>query len=84
MTEMQTPIPEWQPISTDPNDGAYRFYGLYVTNNKTGFRWFEAHYVALDDGGQLLHPSGDNFDDWAYDDFEVWAPAPPLPKEAKP
>lgn len=70
---------EWQPIATDPNDGAYRFYGLHVTG-PTGYTWFEAHYVALDDTGQLLLASGDNFDDWAYDDFEVWSPAPPQPR----
>lgn len=71
---------DWQPIETAPMDGAYRFYGLHVHNNHTGYRWFEAYYVALDTvDGQLMHPNGDNFSDWTYEDFEVWAPAPPLP-----
>jgi hypothetical protein len=71
---------EWQPMETEPGDGAFRFYGLHCEHNRTGFKWFEVHYVALDDTGQLVEPSGDSFSTWAYDDFEVWceAPLPPL------
>jgi hypothetical protein len=67
---------EWQPMATEPNDGEFRLYGLFVTNNVNGFTWFETHYVALNDDGQLVEPSGDNFDDWAFDDFKVWADVP--------
>lgn len=70
---------EWQPMTSEPNDGKFRFYGLFVEHNKTGFEWFEAHYVAQNDDGQLILPSGDNFDDWAFDDFTVWADAPTPP-----
>jgi len=73
----------WQTMDTEPNDGAFRLYGLFVTNNQTGFTWFEVHYVALDYEG-LKHPSGDNFDDWGFDDFVCWAPAPPPMEEGKP
>lgn len=68
----------WQDISTAPNDSDFRFYGLHV-NHKDGSSWFEAHYVAWDDDGNMVLPSGDNFDDWAYSDFEFWAPSPALP-----
>lgn len=66
---------KWQPMATEPNDGKFRLYGLHVTN-RSGFTFFEAHYVALNDDGQLIEPSGDNFDDWAFDDFIVWADVP--------
>lgn len=66
----------WQPMDTEPNDGEFRLYGLYVHSNVSDQWWFEVHYVAMDDGGQLVLPSGDNFDDWAFDDFICWAPAP--------
>lgn len=72
---------EWQPIASAPLDGAFRFYGLYVTYRQTGFRWFEAHYVALDSEIGLISPSGDGFSDWSYEDFEVWAPAPMPPAD---
>lgn len=72
----------WQPIETAKRDCNFRFYGLHVTQTN-GFTWFEAHYVAEDSQGQMIQPSGDNFDDWAYEDFEVWcdAPAPPEPAD---
>jgi len=68
---------EWQPIVTAPQDGAFRLYGLQVQHNR-GHCWFEVHYLALVDG-ELIHPSGDLFDDWAYEDFERWAEAPTWP-----
>ena len=71
---------EWHPMPA-PRDGNFRFYGLHVSNNRTGFRWFEAHYVAEDDTGQMVEPSGDSFSDWSFEDFEVWADAPSLPAE---
>lgn len=69
---------EWQPMSTEPCDGRFRLYGLHVAL-RSGFRWFEVHYVARDEEGQLLHPSGDSFSDWQFSDFEVWADAPQPP-----
>lgn len=69
---------EWQPMNTEPNDGAFRFYGLHC-KSADGFEWFEAHYVSLNNEGQLVLPSGDNFDDWAFADFECWVPAPTPP-----
>ena len=70
----------WQPMATEPRDNRFRLYGLNVTNNRTGFTWFEVHYVAQDDDGQMVEPSGDAFSDWSYDDFEVWADAPQPPQ----
>lgn len=56
-------VSDWQPMTTEPGDGAFRLYGLHV-KNKTGFAWFEAHYVARA---------------WSFEDFEVWADAPQPP-----
>lgn len=72
------PAQGWQEISTAPNDGDCRWYGLHVTH-KSGNEWFEAHYISHDDDGQMRLPSCDNFDDWAFSDFEVWCDAPPPP-----
>jgi len=71
-------VAEWQPMNTEPNDGAFRLYGLHVYNisHNISHSWLEIHYVALNEEGQLILPSGDNFDDWAFNDFECWAPAP--------
>ena len=68
---------QWQPIATAPRDEAFRLYGLNV-RHRNGHQWFEVHYVALVDG-DLIHPSGDCFSDWHYDDFEFWADAPAWP-----
>jgi hypothetical protein len=72
------PAQEWQDISTAPNDSVFRWYGLQVKHAK-GHEWFEAHYVSHDDDGEMRLPSGDNFDDWAFSDFEFWCDAPPPP-----
>ena len=72
---------EWQDISTAPNDSNFRWYGLHVRHS-SGHSWFEAHYVSHDDDGEMRLPSGDNFGDWAFSDFEVWCDAPPPPKGA--
>jgi hypothetical protein len=72
---------EWHPIARDPRDGKFRFYGLFVKNERTGFKWFEAYYVAEDDDGQLIDSSGDHFSDWTMDDFQFWADAPPQPPD---
>lgn len=77
------PVEGWRPIETAPNDSAFRWYGLHVTH-ASGYSWFEAHYVQHDDDGQMRLPSGDDFSDWAYDDFECWAPAPAPPLAAEP
>jgi len=69
---------DWKTIDTEPSDGKYRFYGLIV-KHRNGHRWFEAHYLALDEEGVLLEPSGDIFSCWAFDDFEYWADAPAPP-----
>ncbi len=66
---------DWQPIAAAPRDGRFCLYGLHV-RNAAGFRWFEAHYVALNDDGELIEPWGDAFSTWHYDDFEVWADVP--------
>lgn len=71
---------EWQPMQNEPGDGAFRLYGLHV-RNRSGFVWFEAHYVARDDGGQMIEPSGDSFASWSFEDFEVWAEAPEPPEQ---
>lgn len=72
---------EWQPMSSEPGDGNFRFYGVHV-QNKSGFKWFEAHYVARDDEtGEMISPSGDHFSEWSYEDFEVWADAPQPPAQ---
>ena len=68
----------WQPISTEPNDGDFRFYGLWV-KHKDGSEWFEVHYLAWEDGGDLIMASNDVFGDWSHSDFEFWAPAPAVP-----
>jgi hypothetical protein len=68
---------EWRDISSEPNDGKFRFYGLHVQHDGLG-RVFEAHYIAMDEDGQLILPGGDNFDDWHFTDFEVWCDAPPV------
>lgn len=68
----------WRTIESAPNDSAFRWYGLHV-QHRSGYEWFEAHYVSHDDDGQMRLPSGDNFDDWAFSDFEVWCEAPPVP-----
>lgn len=75
------PADGWRDIATAPNDSSFRWYGLHVQHT-AGHGWFEAHYVCHDDDGQMRLPSGDNFDDWAFIDFEVWAPAPLPPAPA--
>lgn len=69
---------DWQKMDTEPNDGNFRLYGLHV-KNRAGYRWFEVHYIRVDDDGTLIEPSGDNFSTWEYDDFEVWANVPQPP-----
>jgi hypothetical protein len=69
---------EWQDIETAPKDGRFRLYGLTVNSSRIG-EFFEAHYLALTEDGELVHPSGDLFDDWHYNDFEVWADIPQPP-----
>lgn len=68
----------WQPMTTCPNDDAFRFYGLHVKHTN-GSSWFEAHYLSWSDEGTMLLPSGEVFDDWAYSDFEYWTATPSLP-----
>ena len=70
--------PIWQPMATEPGDGAFRLYGLHV-RNKTGFEGFEVHYVARNDEGEMVEPSTDSFTPWSFEDFEVWADAPQPP-----
>lgn len=79
---METPLVvlAWHPMSTHPYDGNFRLYGLHVTNNN-GFKWFDVHYLAMDDG-QLVEPCGDYFSNWNFEDFEVWADASPPPKQS--
>lgn len=67
-------VSDWQPMATEPGDGAFRLYGLHV-KNKTGFEWFEVHYVARNDEGEMVEPSTDSFTAWSFEDFEVWADA---------
>lgn len=70
----------WQPIETEPGDGEFRLYGLNVQHTN-GLEWFEVHYLRQDqDTGQMIEPSGDNFDAWSFEDFIVWAD-PPLNKD---
>lgn len=64
----------WAPIKTEPDDGNFRLYGLWVTH-RNGHSWFEVHYVAHVDG-ELIEASGDQFSTWSFEDFELWAPAP--------
>jgi hypothetical protein len=66
---------QWQPIETEPDDGSLRLYGLHV-RHADGHNWFEIHYLSRADDGEMIQPSGDNFVDWTFDDFEVWAEAP--------
>lgn len=68
----------WNPMDTEPRDGAFRLYGIHV-KHINGSEWFEVHYVAKDDDGQMIEPSGDAFSDWSFEDFEVWADAPSPP-----
>ena len=70
------PSPTWQPMDTAPDDGDFYLYGVNVTNNKTGAKWFEVWYLARDDEGHMIDPSGDYFSEWSHDDFECWAKAP--------
>lgn len=72
----------WQPIASAPNDSGLRWYGLHVQHTK-GHSWFEAHYLSHDDDGQMREPSGDDFTDWAFSDFEFWCAAPPPPQVAE-
>lgn len=65
---------QWQPMRTEPQDGNFRLYGLNV-NHRNGHSWFEVHYLAYVDG-EMIEPSGDNFTDWSFENFEMWAPAP--------
>jgi len=76
-----TDVHGWMPILTALNDGDFRFYGLHVSHTN-GSSWFEAHYLCWDDDGVMRLPSGDNFDDWAYSDFEFWLPAPAPPVQS--
>jgi len=71
---------EWQPISTLDHDrlDEFRLYGLFVYSGP--LEWFEVHYVALDDTGQLVEPSGDSFTGWNLEDFEFWTDVPEVPK----
>ncbi len=64
----------WSPMRTEPLDGNFRLYGLNV-KHRSGYKWWEVHYVAYVDG-ELIHPSGDSFSEWSFEDFEMWAPAP--------
>jgi hypothetical protein len=77
-TEKATMGSEWQPIATEPNDGDFRLYGLHVSH-RSGHQWFEVHYLAWEDGGDMIDPAGDTFSDWCHSDFEFWAPAPKMP-----
>lgn len=67
----------WQDIGTAPNDSSFRWYGLHVQH--IGHDWFEAHYLSHADNGEMIEPSGDNFTDWAFIDFEFWCAAPSPP-----
>jgi hypothetical protein len=69
---------QWQPIATEPNDGNYRLYRLTV-NHRDGTSWGEVHYLAWEDGGDMIDASGDKFSDWSHSDFEHWAEAPSMP-----
>lgn len=68
----------WQDIASAPNDSDFRWYGLHV-KHRGGHEWFEAHYIAHDDNGQMIEPNGDGFTDWSFENFEFWCNAPPLP-----
>lgn len=73
---------DWKQLPA-PGDGKFRLYGLTV-NHKESDQFFECYYLAIDEGGDLVHPSGDVFDDWSLNDFEVWADAPqPYDPEAR-
>jgi hypothetical protein len=69
----------WRPIETAPDDRPF-MVGLWVTNNKTGERWWETYIISLDDetGEAEGWPDGEPLP-WVLRDFEAWRalPAPP-------
>ena len=78
----------WQPIDHD-DIRAYQdevgLYGIWVTNNKTGERYFENYKLYLDD--EMNMRTADDFADyhseWAFNDYEYFMPAPTPPKESE-
>jgi hypothetical protein len=66
---------EWQSMYTAPTDGDFYLYGLTV-KHRDGRSWFEVHYLALINGGDMIEASGDIFTEWSHSDFEYWSPAP--------
>ncbi len=71
----------WQSIETAPWDSPF-MAGLWVRNNKTGHRWWEAYLVSIDDetGEAQSWPEGEPLP-WTLHDFEAWRPLPAPPKD---
>ena len=69
---------EWQPIETDPDDGALHLRGLWVTHNRTGARWWEVIAGRVDDTGDFVDHDGNS--PWRKEDYSHWAPIPEPPK----
>ncbi len=69
----------WQPIETAPKDGRPHVRGLWVTNNRTGAKWWETISGRIDDGGDFVDHDGNS--PWRHEDYSHWMPLPPPPTE---
>lgn len=68
---------DWQPIETAPRDGTPILAALTVHDNRTGQKWQQYDVIYADDETGEIHNDCDF--GWAFDDYEVWMPIPPLP-----
>ena len=66
----------WLPIESAPVAEPF-LAGVYVSNNKTGQRWWECHVVWIDDEtGEI---DSDTDAGWSIRDYSHWQPLPPAP-----
>lgn len=68
----------WRSLSEIPDEPV--MVGLWVTNNKTGDRWWETYIISIDDEtGEAKSWPEDEHLPWSLQDFDGWQPLPDAP-----